>query len=348
MDQEELVARLQKQFPNLRAMADRLQNDPRTALRAVRPARPELEGLESVEDDEGMNMMRAGASAMKKVSAKGAKAKLTPDEAQGLEAIILTTGRPAILVQGGSFGDPPPGWEVLAENRQAIESAIPSVGRIDVEIDGQRTHLGTGFVVGKNVIMTNRHVAKSFSELDKKTKEWTIWKTRTPLIDWLQEKDNKKSTAFRVKRVIGVHDNKDVDLALLEIEGAPMKGKAKVPPPLMLSKKPSKKAEKVYVIGYPKTDNSGDTPQKLLTEIFGDAFGVKRLQPGENDGNIKPLVFSHDCSTLGGSSGSCVLSLATNRVVGLHYSGTFKVRNEAVALWKLQDDPLVKKNVEFE
>ena len=215
-------------------------------------------------------------------------------------------------------------------------------------MNGERAAVGTGFVVGKNVVMTNRHVAKVFAELDKKKKAWTIWETRAPLIDWYQEKDRKKSVAFRVKRVIGVHDNKDVDLALLEIETAPIKGKAKFPDPLLLSKKPSKKSEKVYAIGYPKVDNSGDTPMKVLTDLFGDAFGVKRLQPGENDGSVNPRVFSHDCSTLGGSSGSCLISLVTNRVIGLHYSGTFKERNEAVALWKLQDDPLVRKHVEFE
>jgi V8-like Glu-specific endopeptidase len=33
------------------------------------------------------------------------------------------------------------------------------------------------------------------------------------------------------------------------------------------------------------------------------------------------LAFEHDCSTLGGNSGSCVLSVGGHVVVGLHYAG---------------------------
>jgi endonuclease G len=38
----------------------------------------------------------------------------------------------------------------------------------------------------------------------------------------------------------------------------------------------------------------------------------------------------HDCSTLGGNSGSPVLSLADASVVALHRDGYFTYRNEAV------------------
>ena len=50
------------------------------------------------------------------------------------------------------------------------------------------------------------------------------------------------------------------------------------------------------------------------------------------------LVY-HDASTLGGSSGSPILSFDTHKVVGLHYYGEYGKRNHAVALWKLLDDP---------
>jgi V8-like Glu-specific endopeptidase len=38
----------------------------------------------------------------------------------------------------------------------------------------------------------------------------------------------------------------------------------------------------------------------------------------------------HDCSTLGGNSGSPLFSLRTARVVGLHCEGYFMYRNEAI------------------
>ena len=49
----------------------------------------------------------------------------------------------------------------------------------------------------------------------------------------------------------------------------------------------------------------------------------------------------HDCSTLGGVSGSCVVDLDSNQVIGLHFAGLYMQYNEAVALWRLVDDPLL-------
>ncbi len=83
----------------------------------------------------------------------------------------------------------------------------------------------------------------------------------------------------------------------------------------------------VAAIGYPSKD--ADRNPLFIPAIFGDRFGVKRVSPGEITGSTDRLVF-HDCSTLGGNSGSPVLSLATAKVVGLHRSGTFLFSNEAV------------------
>jgi hypothetical protein len=44
---------------------------------------------------------------------------------------------------------------------------------------------------------------------------------------------------------------------------------------------------------------------------------------------------------LGGNSGSCVVDLETNQVIGLHFAGQYMQYNEAVALWRLADDPLL-------
>ena len=41
-------------------------------------------------------------------------------------------------------------------------------------------------------------------------------------------------------------------------------------------------------------------------------------------------VVLHDCSTLGGNSGSVVLDLATGQAVGLHFAGRFLEANYAV------------------
>ena len=53
-------------------------------------------------------------------------------------------------------------------------------------------------------------------------------------------------------------------------------------------------------------------------------------------------AIEHDCSTLGGNSGSPVVDLETHQVIGLHFGGRFGVRNYAVPLWMLAGDPLLR------
>ena len=80
-----------------------------------------------------------------------------------------------------------------------------------------------------------------------------------------------------------------------------------------------------------------------MQRLFANVYNVKRLQPGNFlrylTGNN---LFTHDCSTLGGNSGSPVLDLDSHRIIGLHFGGSFQKFNNAVALWELQSDPLIQ------
>lgn len=347
MKKKDVIARALRQLPYLQKAQTQLEEDPASALRAVRPAAgsEEASGLESLGGtDPGLERLRTGARALKKVEAQGANARLTNEEVLGLEAVIEVIGRPALLVQDNSFPDPPVGWEILEDHRKAIEKSFPSVGVIDRIVNGKRDQMGTGFVVAKNILMTNRHVAKTFAKQGQQG--WVFLEGRTAVVDYRREKERDARVEFRIRGILDVHA--DVDMALLELETKAVSGNAKLPPPLKIATRgPKKLQEHVYVVGYPKIDLSGSTPEQVLLDIFGMDFGVKRLQPGEFDGSITKAVFSHDCSTLNGSSGSCVLSLTTHEVVGLHFSGTFQERNEAVALWALKNDKMLKGRVEF-
>lgn len=351
MKQEDVVQRALRQLPYLEKAEAQLESDPAAVLRKVRPdaasGEESVGGLESMQGlevlDPGVSLLQSGARAIRKLSSDGAQANLTQDERLGLEAVIHATGRPALIVQDNTFPDPPFGWEVLEEHRKSIEKTFPSVGAIDVLVDGSTFQMGTGFVVGKKILMTNRHVAKKFAK--QSGDGWTFMAGRSARVDYRREKDRTARVEFAIKSIIGIHDQ--VDLALLELDTKPVSGKAKLPPPLKIAKAAPATSDHVYVVGYPLKDESGVTPSQVLLDIFGNDFGVKRLQPGEFDGTIDTATFSHDCSTLNGSSGSCVLSLDTSRVVGLHFKGTFEVRNEAVSLWALKDDPLLKGRVSF-
>jgi len=90
------------------------------------------------------------------------------------------------------------------------------------------------------------------------------------------------------------------------------------PPPLFLQTTPLDAVEDrlVYALGYPLIDNSGDTPEEVIHTIFRDALGIKRFQPGKLLGfDTDPRRVLHDCSTLGGSSGSCIVDYVSGVVV---------------------------------
>ena len=82
------------------------------------------------------------------------------------------------------------------------------------------------------------------------------------------------------------------------------------------------------MIGYPARDSRVPDAQ-LMQSIFGDVYDKKRLAPGQVT-EAQPDVLLHDCSTLGGNSGSVVLDLATGEAVGLHFAGRFLEANYAV------------------
>jgi endonuclease G len=62
--------------------------------------------------------------------------------------------------------------------------------------------------------------------------------------------------------------------------------------------------------------------------IFGSKLDVKRIAPGEIT-SLAPRSIFHDCSTLGGNSGSPILSMASCEVLGVHREGHYMYYNEA-------------------
>ncbi len=67
----------------------------------------------------------------------------------------------------------------------------------------------------------------------------------------------------------------------------------------------------------------------MLVRIFNGIYDVKRLSPGVVTEST-PNLLKHDCSTLGGNSGSVMINLATGEAVGLHFGGSYKISNLAV------------------
>ncbi|MER6917107.1 serine protease [Streptomyces sp. NPDC000594] len=338
--------------------AEQLFADPRAVARRVRE-RLAAETPESAQDlpadeipaervlerahEERDRVLAAGADGLEKL-ADGRADEIGPDESFGMEAIVLLEGRPAILVQGQDFPAQQGDWAVLNGAREAIRESIRRVGRVEVDGHPSLDWLGTAFVVGPGAVMTNRHVAAEFSR--ESGAGWTFQEGMSARITPAEEYHRPgeggagDGVAYRVTGVIGIHP--ELDLALLRIEpGGP--GPAPAPFPVAADGPQGLTGRPVYCVGYPAYDGRRNEPA-AMRRIFMDVYNVKRLQPGTVT-DLLPgrTVLTHDCSTLGGNSGSPVVDLQDHRVIGLHFGGRYGVGNYAVPLWRLVDDPLLRR-----
>lgn len=273
-----------------------------------------------------------------------------PDDSElmALEAIILPAERPVVDVVEASFGDIPEPFEhfgTRAELREHIETAIPAVGRIGLPERPDVPFAGTGFIVGDGVMMTNRHVAQLFAEgLGQEQLQFINGQTSN--VNFTHELGQPVGIDFAVDDILMIHPF--WDMALLEVSGL------EIPPLDILAENASDLAGRdVAVIGYPAFD--GRNNAELQFRIFRGSFNVKRLQPGRLNNRAKVRSFgnrvdaaTHDCSTLGGNSGSCVIDVGTGKVVALHFAGRYLEANYAVPMSELARDARVHdKGVNF-
>ena len=57
---------------------------------------------------------------------------------------------------------------------------------------------------------------------------------------------------------------------------------------------------------------------------------------------------THDCSTLGGNSGSAVIDLDTGEVLALHFGGLYHEKNYCVPAFELsRDDRVIATGIQF-
>lgn len=266
---------------------------------------------------------------------------LTPEQLLGTEAIIDEDLRPAIDIVNGKFDVVHPLWSDLSTDPALctrIESVLPSIGRIELPGHPRLPYGGTGFVAGDGLIMTNRHVAEIFAN--------GIGDRRLDFIPGCNaaidfRRDTATGTVLHVQRVIMMHPY--WDMALLAVKGLPDSVE-----PLKLSVKDARDftARRIFVVGYPAFDPRN--PAQIQKDLFSGRYGVKRLQPGELQGSISTASFgklvraaAHDCSTLGGNSGSAVVDLDTGEVMALHFGGAYHQMNYGVPAAALSEDSRV-------
>lgn len=258
----------------------------------------------------------------------------TADTALALthETIVLRTGRPVLAIRENQVDvqiDDPDSevWrERLTAAKARLAMPIRSVGRIEVQGHPTFSWLGTGWLVRPDILVTNRHVAAEFTRRNGHGFQFRTGANQRPMtanVDFLEELGSMASRTFGLVKVLYVAEDDGPDLAFFRMAGDGLA------PPIVLSERRAREDDMVAVIGYPARD-SRIPEQDLMSKLFHDVYDKKRLAPGQVTG-ARDNVLLHDCSTLGGNSGSVVLDLGTGTAVALHFAGRFLEANYAVA-----------------
>jgi endonuclease G len=263
---------------------------------------------------------------------------LAPDQTATIEAIIIPDKRPVMPLKAGSYTATHKLWLHLndKETKARLTRLAKSIGRIEVP-GSKYPYGGTGFVVGPGLVMTNRHVAEIFTE-GVGTRQLAFIPGVSPGFSSAYAPDNSEIPVLTVADVVMVHPY--WDMALLKVEGL-----AADMAPLTLAGSDIAGFDKheIAVIGYPGFDPRNDIG--VQKAVFDNRFGVKQLQPGTLRERADTESFSrivnavtHDCSTLGGNSGSALIHIESGKVLALHFGGEYLARNYAVPASELGAD----------
>ena len=142
-----------------------LGNDPAAALLGLAKTRAPIETgfVGDPGDDPELKKEFAVAQVAAAALKQNSSATLSTEQTQALHAFVHLLARPALRVVDDAVPAIPQSWERLKTAHESVIRRIRGVGRIDTS---QRVHVGTGWFVAENLLLTNRHVAGALCGLD--------------------------------------------------------------------------------------------------------------------------------------------------------------------------------------
>jgi endonuclease G, mitochondrial len=287
-------------------------------------------------------------SALEKMAANRVY-ELRPEELFHLEAIVMPQNRPVVFVRDQSYDNVDHPWESLnaPEVKARFAKLLPAIGRIELPYSPMIPYAGTGFVVGKGLLMTNRHVAQLFSQGLGLTIRYQPGASAVDFKRQVDTPDDDRSGYLAVNGVEMIHPY--WDMALLKVSGPLVDNIL----PLSVTAPDDLSGRNIVAIGYPARDDRNDFA--LQDRIFGGKYYLKRLQPGtlRSRGTIRSFenmvnAITHDASTLGGNSGSAIIDVDSGTVVALHFAGEYLKANYAVPMFDLARDARVAPKLNFQ
>lgn len=263
-------------------------------------------------------------------------------------ALVLLDGRPVLPVKDHKFstGESAIWASRLAAGKSLIEAALPSVGGILIRTRTGRELIGTGWLLTEDTVVTNRHVAHVFSR-STSGPPWTggstaeIESVSLCLDERVTVPPQRELVVTQVRWI-----DEDTDLAFLRIQPDPT---TPCKPLRLIATLPQHLEERyVVAVGYPQYSSAVLTHElqqveaskraeftRVIKEMFEGKTGLKMVQPGQiqkvlrtSNGTVARL--QHDCSTLGGNSGSVLLDIESGQVLGTHFGGMPLRSNYAV------------------
>jgi endonuclease G len=256
---------------------------------------------------------------------------------QGLaEAIVLAELRPAFFVTNGGIDfsnaveADPQLLKAIAENQSALETACKGVGRVDLHNHFSLPYAGTGFLIDDTLVVTNRHVALVFAERLRSGYRYRKGRFGAEIearMDYRHFAGDNTHLRADVVEVLYIARDDEPDFALLRVVSQPDAPKLN----LLGARQTISLGDPVAVIGYPAMDGDRND-QALMDEVFRGQYQVKRFAPGFlTDRDDDGITLMADYSSLGGNSGSPLVSLSDGTCQGLHFAGRFMENNYAVA-----------------
>lgn len=195
------------------------------------------------------------------------------------------------MIAGGRCVVDDPAWSAIL-SAAPILRALTCVGALRSADFGPQPLLGTAWQVDHDIAATCAHVTRRLA-------------ARLACGAAAVTLDDRPVLAV-------LHQDDDHDLAFIRL--AP-----EHPPAPTLALATCAVGDRIAAVGHPTNSVAHYDPIAIL-RMFAGRFDVKRLAPGTITAT-SPHRVDHDCTTLGGSSGSPLIDLASGAAVAMHYGG---------------------------